>query len=264
MAKYKKIAYKNIYMVSILEQCLYNIFGAFLLGFLLGMFMAMLMFNVPKNPKMFLQERNKGVKIRVDTKFITNQSSKNITLARMLDSKAKNIQGAKLAQRMRILCWVMTAKRNHKTKAQSVKRTWGRHCDKLLFFSETEDSDVPTIKIENVQSERYGLWTKVVGAYKYIHKYHREEYDWVLRADDDTYAIIENVREMLLPYSPNQPGYFGYRFLPHSPKGYFSGGGGVILSKEALDRVVTKAFDNKHNDCPNITFSAGDDDVKIG
>ena len=36
------------------------------------------------------------------------------------------------------------------------------------------------------------------------------------------------------------------------------------MSKEALDRVVEGAFDNKHKDCKNITFSAADDDVKIG
>jgi hypothetical protein len=36
------------------------------------------------------------------------------------------------------------------------------------------------------------------------------------------------------------------------------------LSKEALDRVVEGAFDNKHKDCKNITYSAADDDVKIG
>jgi hypothetical protein len=39
---------------------------------------------------------------------------------------------------------------------------------------------------------------------------------------------------------------------------------GVILSTESLDRVVNGAFDNKHKDCKNITYSAADDDVKIG
>jgi hypothetical protein len=38
----------------------------------------------------------------------------------------------------------------------------------------------------------------------------------------------------------------------------------VLLSKESLDRVVEGAFDNKHKDCKNITYSAADDDVKIG
>jgi len=38
----------------------------------------------------------------------------------------------------------------------------------------------------------------------------------------------------------------------------------VILSKEALDRVVNGAFDNKHRDCHVVNSSHSVDDVNIG
>ncbi|XP_059487145.1 glycoprotein-N-acetylgalactosamine 3-beta-galactosyltransferase 1-like [Neocloeon triangulifer] len=241
---------------SAMEGCWCNCYFVFLLGFFIGICMVVAIRS----------SNNKGEakpKISIDTLFVQKQVSRNLGVAKQLKLKAKNVQGSELARRMRILCWVMTAKHTHKTKALTVKRTWGRHCDKLLFFSETEDPEVPTIKIDKVQPGRSGLWTKVVGAYKYVQKHHRDEYDWVLRADDDSYAIIEGIREMLLPYNPEKPGFFGYRFLPFAPAGFFSGGGGIVLSKAALDRVVTMAFDGKHKDCPTVAFSDSADDVKI-
>ena len=50
------------------------------------------------------------------------------------DSVAK-----KLLKKVRILVWVMTTGPNHAKKCYTLKKTWGRHCEKLLFMSDTQD-----------------------------------------------------------------------------------------------------------------------------
>lgn len=63
-----------------------------------------------------------------------------------------------------------------------------------------------------VEEGRNNLWLKTKEAFKYIYENHFDEADWFFKADDDTYAIIENMRYMLYAYKPESPIYFGYKF----------------------------------------------------
>ena len=96
---------------------------------------------------------------------------------------------------------------------------------------------------------------------KYVYKNHFNKGDWFLKADDDTFVILENLRYMLYQYSTNFPIYFGFKFKPYVDQGYMSGGAGYVLSKEALKRFVEKALPN-----PFICRSGDSDseDVEIG
>ena len=67
----------------------------------------------------------------------------------------------------------------------------------------------------------------------------RDEADWFLKADDDSYIIIENLKAFLQQHDPSDPIQFGCKLIQIVKKGYMSGGAGYVLSREALKRFVT-------------------------
>ena len=45
-----------------------------------------------------------------------------------------------------------------------------------------------------VEEGRKNLYEKTKKAFTYVWKHHRHEAEWFLKADDDTFVIVENLR----------------------------------------------------------------------
>ncbi|KAM5181997.1 glycoprotein-N-acetylgalactosamine 3-beta-galactosyltransferase 1-like isoform 2-T2 [Mantella aurantiaca] len=142
-----------------------------------------------------------------------------------------------LAHKVRVLCWIMTSPYNLYTKAIHVKYSWTRHCNISLFMSSTSSHSFPTIGL-GTKEGRSKLYLKTIRAFQYLHEHYLDQAEWFLKADDDTYMVMENLHLMLSNYTADQPIYFGKLFKPFVKQGYMSGGAGYVLSKEALKRFV--------------------------
>ena len=119
-----------------------------------------------------------------------------------------------------------------------MKVTWGSRCDKLLFMSSQADPDLPTVKL-NVTEGRNYLWDKAKKAFQYVYINHFQDYDWFVKADDDTYMIVENLRYLLKDFDTNKSIFFGRKIKQYgNGQVYFHGGPGYVLSKDALKRFV--------------------------
>lgn len=165
-----------------------------------------------------------------------------------------------LHDEVRILCWVLTHDINHKTKAQAVKDTWGKRCNKLLFISTSADDNLDIVLVNVTEDRRY-LWGKTKQGLQQVYEAHGNDYDWFLKADDDTWIFMENLRHFLYAYSPDMPIYFGCKLKPFVSQGYMSGGAGYVMSREAVRRFNEIALNDDYK-CWNGT--EGTEDVEIG
>ena len=95
-----------------------------------------------------------------------------------------------------------------------MKKTWGSHCDKLLFMSTETDEKLGAVKLD-IEENYQNLWGKTKQAFKYCYDNHFHEYDWFMKADDDTFVIVENLKHLLSQYSTEEPIHFGHHFKAH-------------------------------------------------
>ena len=153
----------------------------------------------------------------------------------------------------RVLCWVLTGPATIDTKGAAILKTWGPKCDRLLFM--TSEHDKSTLKgkvaLPGVGEGREELVNKSKKAWTYVHEHYANQYDWFYKCDDDTYAIVENLKFMLSFLDPAQPSILGMKLRP---PGYWtnfwwmSGGPGYIFSRAALHKVVRHIKDDCMND----------------
>ena len=164
----------------------------------------------------------------------------------------------RLYKNVRVLIWVMTSPKNLETKARTIKNTWGKRPNKIIFFSSETNTSFPTIGL-NTSEGRAHLTAKTMQGFRYVYKHHINDVDWFMKADDDTYVIVENLRYFLSEQNSSNPEYSGHLFKPIVKQGYNSGGAGYVLSKEALLRLATNG--SNPDTCRQ---DGGDEDVEFG
>uniref|UniRef100_A0A0A1WFK1 N-acetylgalactosaminide beta-1,3-galactosyltransferase n=1 Tax=Zeugodacus cucurbitae TaxID=28588 RepID=A0A0A1WFK1_ZEUCU len=200
----------------------------FMIGLVIGVFLAIVISFWAPYCLEFIQANTNGKQIRLIVEKNENTSTSIPT---------------DLSQEVRVFCWVLTKRKHHKTRAQHIKRTWGRRCNKLIFISTQYDEELGSVTVTEQKNSR-NAWPKAQAALQYIYTHHLDDAEWFFRVDDKAYAVMENMRSFLYNYSSESPIYFG-----HKVKDHISADAGYVLSKEALRRFVEKAL-------PNTTYCA--------
>jgi len=113
----------------------------------------------------------------------------------------QNING--MIDRPRIFCIILSAIKNLETKARLTHDAWASKCDNRAFISLIPDQEPSfervaiiykkyfnTLKPEGLIIDKYSkLTAKIYKAFKDVYLNHKN-YDWYLKADDDTLFLM--------------------------------------------------------------------------
>ena len=155
----------------------------------------------------------------------------------------------------RLLCMVLTTPVNYLTKTVHVQATWGRRCDTLLFLSSSERinpdtgrriqddllppdllKNLPLLELDGLLGT-WNLWGKVKVGLTIIWADYKGQFDFMIKADDDTFLIVDNLKHLLSQLSPSEPLILGHHLEDRGVE-YLSGGAGYVLSHAAVKEIV--------------------------
>jgi len=123
----------------------------------------------------------------------------------------------------RVLCLILTTPVNFLSRAKAVNETWAPRCDRYFFITELIRKSltleqlefikkIPIAPIKNIIPGYEHLTQKATLAFFFAYENYFDDIDWFVKADDDTYLIVDHLKAFLSEQNSSEPVTFGYNF----------------------------------------------------
>ncbi|AWP11850.1 putative C1GALT1-specific chaperone 1 isoform 2 [Scophthalmus maximus] len=119
--------------------------------------------------------------------------------------------------------------------------TWSKHCDEAVFYTSESSKALDAVDL-NEKDE----WARLRKALKHAYE-NAGDLRWFFVAQATTFAIIENLKYLVLTKDPSEPFYLG-NVMKSGELEYVAYDSGIVLSYEALKRLVHVFQDEEQ--CP--------------
>ncbi|XP_047462135.1 beta-1,3-glucosyltransferase [Mugil cephalus] len=148
---------------------------------------------------------------------------------------------------------VKTCQKFHSERIPIVKATWEKDAGFLEYYSDTTDPSIPTISLGLPNTER-GHCGKTFAILRRFMSGAVPKTDWLLIVDDDTLISLPRLRRLLRCYDPKEAVSLGERYgygLVQNGYSYTTGGGGMVLSRRAVSRLLSSGCSCYTDDAPD-------------
>ncbi|KAM6999815.1 C1GALT1-specific chaperone 1 [Tautogolabrus adspersus] len=135
-----------------------------------------------------------------------------------------------LSNQVRVYCVIMVQPKILVYWATAAD-TWSKHCDKAVFYTSEQSKALEAVDL-NEKDE----WARLRKALKHAYD-NAGDLRWFFVAQPTTFAIIENLKYLVLTKDPSQPFYLG-NAMKSGELEYVAYDSGIALSYEALRRLV--------------------------
>ncbi|XP_028277531.1 beta-1,3-glucosyltransferase [Parambassis ranga] len=148
---------------------------------------------------------------------------------------------------------VKTCQKFHSERVPVVKATWEKDAGLIEYYSDVSDTSIPSIILGVPNTER-GHCGKTFAILKRFLSKDVPKAEWLLIADDDTLISLPRLRRLLCCYDPKEAVVLGERYgygLVQSGYSYTTGGGGMVLSRKAVSRLLSSGCRCSNDDAPD-------------
>ncbi|XP_032790510.2 glycoprotein-N-acetylgalactosamine 3-beta-galactosyltransferase 1-like [Daphnia magna] len=120
--------------------------------------------------------------------------------------------------KIQLLCWVSSTFSLSISHAENVIReTWGKRCDKLLFVYTNDTNNGKEERLS--ETDNAGI-IRIVGrttseVLQHLYDHHLNDSHWFLKADENTYVVVEQLKTMLSVQDTGTPFYLAANDKEH-------------------------------------------------
>jgi len=136
---------------------------------------------------------------------------------------------------------VKTCAEFHKTRLPVVQETWADLVPNLVYISEKEDPEIPTIHLPYTVNTKTGHCNKTMAIIQ--HFLEQTDYSYLAIVDDDTILSVARLASLITCYvEEKMPWFLGqrYGFQMATDRGYnyITGGGGMVMNRAGASNLM--------------------------